>query len=275
MIFDFAKWNSRLGEMGPQYRNAHPYPHIVIEGILDEAAARKALEDFPRPDSGEWMHYKHVNENKLAQNTRDAIPASLLNIIDELQSKEFCAYLSELTGIPNLLADESLDGGGLHQSKRGGYLNIHADFTAHPRKDRWRRRVNVLVYLNEGWQDEYGGQFELWDREMKGCVKKISPIFNRSVIFSTDKDTFHGHPHPMTCPEGATRKSIALYYFTEEDHPLAQATLYKAAPEDSFKRRLFIKLDNVALRVYDKLRRRLKISDKIAATILKILGGGK
>ena len=120
-------------------------------------------------------------------------------------------WLEKLTGIPNLKADHSLEGGGLHQSKRGGFLNIHADFTIHPHKTNWQRRVNVLLYLNEDWKDEYGGFLELWSRDMKRMEQSISPIFNRCVIFNTDKDSFHGLPEPIKCPEEMTRKSSSVY----------------------------------------------------------------
>ena len=43
---------------------------------------------------------------------------------------------------------------------------------------------------------------------------KVAPLFNRCVIFSTTAYSYHGHPDPLLCPEGTTRKSMALYYFT-------------------------------------------------------------
>ena len=62
-----------------------------------------------------------------------------------------------------------MDGGGLHQTLRGGHLNIHADFTTHHVHEHWARRVNILLYLNEEWHDDWGGRLELWDRDMTAC----------------------------------------------------------------------------------------------------------
>ena len=75
-------------------------------------------------------------------------------------------------------------GAGQHEIKPGGLLKIHADFNKH-NISGLDRRLNVLVYLNKDWKEEYGGHFELWDKDMKHCVKKILPTFNTMAIFST------------------------------------------------------------------------------------------
>ena len=101
----------------------------------------------------------------------------------------------------------------MHQIVRGGKLAIHADFNTH-RRYGLDRRLNLLLYLNKNWREEYGGHLELWDRNMSGCQAKVLPVFNRVMIFSTTDYTYHGHPDPLNCPDGMTRKSLALYYFT-------------------------------------------------------------
>jgi len=219
----------------------------------------------------DWINYQHVNENKGGLNKRAAIPPKLLAIIDELNSAAFVEWLSELTGIPNLKPDPDLEGGGLHQIKAGGHLNIHADFTVHPHHRMWRRRVNVLVYLNEGWQEGYGGHLELWTRDMQRCFKRVLPVFNRCVIFNTDPDSYHGHPHPLTCPETTTRKSIALYYFTEEAVlPRKIATNYRARPGDGAQA-ILIYLDKKALSLYNWLKGVFGINDAFVSKLLGIL----
>lgn len=132
-----------------------------------------------------------------------------------LNSSTFLDFLSKITGIENLIADSYFEGGGMHQIRRGGKLKIHADFNRHPRYDL-DRRLNALLYLNPDWQEEYGGNLELWDRHMTSCVVRIAPLFNRFVVFATTDFTYHGHPDPLTCPEDVTRKSLALYYYTHE-----------------------------------------------------------
>lgn len=265
----------RFAEAAPAYQQAHPYPHGVFDDFLESEAAQRAMQAFPGIQDDGWIHYMHVNEKKHGLNKIDLIPEPLREVIQALNSPEFVAALSQLTGIPNLLPDPSLEGGGLHQSKRGGFLNIHADFTVHPHKRHWRRRVNVLVYLNEGWQPEYRGELELWTRDMKACAQKILPVYNRCAIFNTDEDSFHGLPDPIQCPEDMTRKSIALYYFTEEkETPRKRATNYRARPGDGAKS-VLIWLDKQMVSWYNSLKGWLGIDDKFVSKVLNLLSGKK
>ena len=151
----------------------------------------------------------------------------------------------------------------------GGFLNIHADFTVHPAHRTWRRRVNLLLYLNDDWRPEYGGDLELWRTDMSQCEEAVAPLGNRVVIFTTDADSFHGHPEPMRCPPGVARQSLALYYFTEEEHPLVRSTEYRARPGDG-ARSAVIYLDKQALRAFDWARRHLGVSGHAAE---RLLGG--
>jgi Rps23 Pro-64 3,4-dihydroxylase Tpa1-like proline 4-hydroxylase len=271
-MLDYNKLEKIYSENSKTYIDAHGFPHIVIENFLDENQLNKALEDFPSIKDEGWIHYKHVNEKKGGLNKRELIPQSISSIIDELNSPKFINWLEKITGIQGLIADEKLEGGGIHQIEKGGFLNIHADFTTHPHNRLWKRRVNVLLYLNKDWNEEYGGNLELWERDMSKCFKKILPIFNRCVIFNTDKDSFHGHPHPLTCPDDRTRKSIALYYFTQEEKaPEKIATNYQATPDDSKIKSLMIFLDKKALSVYNKLKGVLGINDDFVSKVLNKL----
>jgi Rps23 Pro-64 3,4-dihydroxylase Tpa1-like proline 4-hydroxylase len=267
-IVDLERWRKIVAEKSASYQQATPYPHTQIDHFLEPDAAQLAMEAFP-PVKGEgWIHYLHVNEKKHGLNKMDRIPAYLQEVIRSLNSPEFVAELSKLTGIKGLMPDPTLEGGGLHQSQRGGYLNIHADFTVHPHKRNWRRRVNLLVYLNEGWQPEYKGDLELWTRDMKKCERKISPVFNRCVIFNTDADSYHGLPEPIECPEDMTRKSIALYYFTEEENiPTKRGTNYRARPGDGFKS-VLIYLDKKLVNTYSRVKGALGINDDFVSKVL-------
>lgn len=269
-IIDMDKWATLAQNNADDYQAAEPYPYAKFDNFLEPWAVKEAMLNFPKVGGEGWTHYLHVNEKKHGLNKMDRIPDFLQEVIQALNSEAFVKHLSELTGIPGLLPDPSLEGGGLHQSQRGGYLNIHADFTVHPHKRNWRRRVNVLVYLNQDWQPEYGGDLELWSRDMKACVQKISPLYNRCVIFNTDEDSYHGLPEPIQCPEDMTRKSIALYYFTEEKKmPRKRATNYRARPGDGF-RSVLIYLDKQMVNVYNILKGWLGINDDFVSKILKI-----
>jgi hypothetical protein len=131
----------------------------------------------------------------------------------ELNGAAFVEFLERLTGIKGLVPDPFLHGGGLHQIEPGGFLDVHADFNIHPRFKLYRR-LNALIYLNEEWRDDWGGHLELWSPDMGRRAQRIAPEFNRTVIFSTTRQAFHGHPEPVACPPGINRRSLAVYYYS-------------------------------------------------------------
>ena len=154
----------------------------------------------------------------------DAIKSNFItNLCYALNSWQFLGFVEELTGRGPLLGDPEYAGGGLHETARGGHLSIHADYNIHKRF-KLHRRLNLILFLNENWQESYGGCLELWDREMKACAKQILPTIGKAVIFNTDDDTYHGHPDPLTCPENVFRRSLALYYFTVPEHSMERKT---------------------------------------------------
>ncbi len=274
-IFDYSAWNSKLPGLSRQYQSASPYPHIVLENFLDAEMLDECIAEFNKLNETDgWINYKHYNEKKRGLNKLDLLPEAIKATINELNSPEFLEFLSTLTGIKDLQKDDRLEGGGIHQSGKGGFLNIHADFTVHPHHRNWQRRVNVLVYLNKDWQEEWGGKLELWDTKMKACETKVLPVFNRCVIFNTDADSYHGHPEPMTCPEDRFRRSIALYYYSVEDNPYRRATYYQARPGEGGKK-LLVKLDNTLVALYTNIKGRLGANDKFISNILRFFSGGK
>ena len=160
------------------------------------------------------------------------------HVISQLNSAVFVDFLETLTGIKGLIPDPHLVGGGLHQIKPGGMLKVHADFNWHQRL-LLDRRINLLIYLNEDWEESYGGHLELWDEHMNRSEKQILPIFNRCVIFSTTSNSYHGHPTPLTCPPERTRKSLALYYYSNgrpsDEVAESHDTLFQARPGETFQ----------------------------------------
>ena len=269
-VLDFERYEREVDGLHARYTEAQPFPHIVLDDFLGPEAAHRAIEEFPSLTAAEWNSFIHANEKKFSNTRPESWGPSLQTVLDVVQSPRFVDFLTRLTGIDNLLIDESLMGGGLHQSVTGGFLNIHADFTVHPRHRTWRRRVNLLVYLNEQWPSEYGGDLELWSTDMKRCVQRVAPIGNRAVIFTTDADSFHGHPEPLRSPPGLARQSLALYYFTVEDKPKVRSTEYRARPGDG-ARSVVIYLDKHIVRLYDRTKRRLGLKDESAGRLLNYI----
>ena len=228
----------KIGEsLSESYCFAEPFPHIVTDHFLPEAVARAALEHFPRQalnsDKVFEMGYAGLHKRQVLPEECDAAARQMFHFFN---SRPMLEFLEGLSSIPGLIPDPYFTGGGFHETARGGKLGIHADFRINEQL-HLHRRLNVIIYLNEGWKDEWGGALELWDRDMKAKRLEVAPLFNRCVIFNTDADSFHGHPDPLRCPEGVTRRSIALYYYTASESIYRelpnQSTMYQARPGDS------------------------------------------
>lgn len=218
-----------------KFRTAEPFPFIVIDDFFKEDDLRNIVEDSATLKKFKWWRYDNVFEKKLACNNLQNLGENFQKYFNLVNSREFVLALEEMSGFKGLIADPSLYGGGLHRIDRGGKLDIHADFNYH-KITGWRRRLNLITYLNEDWCEEYGGSTEFWNRDMSQCVQSILPVFNRTVVFEVDDYTWHGHPDPLNCPEDRNRLSLATYYYTHHDENLYEleyhSTDYQSRPSD-------------------------------------------
>lgn len=203
-----------LANLTKEYAAAQPYNHIVIDDFFKDEIAKELASAFPQQNSDFWYEYNNPIEKKFACDDIRKFPDLFAKVIYVLNGQNFLNKLEKLTQINHLYSDPYLHGGGLHCTKKGGKLDIHLDYSIHP-KLKLERRINLILYLTPDWQDEWGGGFEMWNNDITKLEKKVMPKFNRAVIFNTDDYSFHGHPDPLNCPENKTRNSIALYYLTE------------------------------------------------------------
>jgi Rps23 Pro-64 3,4-dihydroxylase Tpa1-like proline 4-hydroxylase len=228
-----------LNDLADKYKEAYaqakPFPHVIIENFLPESVLETILTEFPKPGEIAWRKFDAAAEKKLASTSELQMGDATRLLLYQLNSSVFINFLEQITGIDGIIPDPHFQGGGLHQIEPGGYLKIHVDFNKH-KKMNLDRRLNLLIYLNQDWKEEYGGYFEMWDRDMTGCQKKILPVFNRCVIFNTTDFSYHGHPDPLACPEGRTRKSLALYYYSNgrpaEEVSGTHTTVFQARPSE-------------------------------------------
>lgn len=230
-VFDLHRLQALAEQQAAAFRTADPYPHIVIDDFLHPSSVEELARVFPGPtDAVAWDHYAAPGlEVKLGCGDEMRFPEPIRQAIYQMNAGPFIRFLETLTGIDHLLTDPHLLGGGMHLTKQGGHLGIHADFNWHE-KLQAHRRLNLLLYLTPNWRSEYAGELELWDTTGSRLVRRVEPRFNRCVIFTTRSDTFHGHPIAWT-PANVNRQSIALYYYTtqrpaDEMRP-AHNTLYK------------------------------------------------
>jgi Rps23 Pro-64 3,4-dihydroxylase Tpa1-like proline 4-hydroxylase len=223
-----------------QYLNASPFPFVKIENLLDQTFAHEVAAAYPSFDvaTEQGKAFKSVNERKKVQiSDAKRFPTPVAQLNEALASPEFLADLAHITGIPKLLADEQLVGGGMHLTGPGGRLDVHLDFN-YIESRKLHRRLNLLLYLNPVWEEGWGGHIQLWDKDVTRCTAAFAPAFNRCVIFETSDRSFHGVT-PVTPAAPYPRQSFATYYYTREAPPhwkgVAHSTIFKARPEERLR----------------------------------------
>jgi hypothetical protein len=223
-----------------EFAAAKPFPYVKIDNFLDPEKAKAIVAAYPTFDVAleQGKTFATVNERKKVQisdSSKYARPVAELN--DILASKPFLSDLSFITDMPNLLADEKLLGGGIHVTGPGGRLDVHVDFNFIEDR-KLHRRLNLLLYLNSTWDDMWGGQLQLWDKDVKHCEASFAPIFNRCIIFETNEISYHGVV-PVSPNAPGPRKSFATYYYTKEEPAhwtgVSHSTIFKARPDEKVK----------------------------------------
>lgn len=226
--------NADPSALREQYVGARPFPHIVLDGLFPDEILEEVLADFPRPDEIAWRRFENATEKKLGYWHESQLRPGIQLFLYEMNSAPMLQFLEALTGIQGLVSDPYYGGAGPHQIERGGFLKVHVDFNLHPLL-KLDRRLNMLVYLNKDWEEEYGGHLELWSRDVARCERRILPVFGRTVVFSTTDFSFHGHPEPLACPEGRTRKSVSFYYYSngrpDEERSAPHDTVFRKTHE--------------------------------------------
>jgi Rps23 Pro-64 3,4-dihydroxylase Tpa1-like proline 4-hydroxylase len=196
-----------------------PFYYQVIDNFFNKEQAKTISQEFPEYNSDIWYCYNNPLEHKKTCNNWYQFGPETYKTLTMLNSKEFIKQLQKITGISKLYPDIGLHGGGLHIHGTGGKLNIHLDYSIHP-KLKLQRKLNLIIYLEEDWNPDWEGNLEFWshDKEKNKPDKryvKVDNVFNRAILFDTTQNSWHGFPDPLTCPEGRYRKSLAVYYLTD------------------------------------------------------------
>ncbi|QYE35102.1 2OG-Fe(II) oxygenase [Polymorphobacter sp. PAMC 29334] len=216
-----------------RYAAADPFPHIVLDDFLDADVLRRLAAEWPETSPDRTYYDRSQERLKYEWQPHDVKTPGLRAFLAEMNAEPMVRFIESLTGIKKLIADPYYVGAGLHETKRGGHLGVHADFNIHKGMDLLRR-VNLLIYLNDDWLPEWNGDLELWSTDMKERRLSVPPKLGRAVIFNTDLDSFHGVPDVIACPPERSRRSIALYYYTSPVDGLAnvpkRTTVFRPRP---------------------------------------------
>ncbi len=224
-LINFDSLKERQPSIKNDYQSKKPFRYVMFENFFSTEQAELIYKNYPSIENGKWDGTTYLDQKNKFQKTKFEANSVMDKVFKELNSPQFLSWLQDVTEIEEeLIGDDELFGGGLHQSTNGAFLNVHVDYNIHP-KTKFHRRLNVLVYMNKDWMDEYEGHLELWDLSQgdKVLLGQYAPAFNRCVIFETNEISFHGHPKPLNTPKEINRKSIATYYYSKSrpEHEIA------------------------------------------------------
>lgn len=258
MLFD----EKQLKEWQQKFNAAKPFRFLVIDNFLESSFALELAESFPSLEEMN-ISYKGINERKSEHSDFDKLPAIFSEFKKNISSPSITAAIETITQIQNPELINDRYGFGLHQGGRDSFLDIHVDYNLHPIKQK-QRRLNLILFLNSEWQEDWGGTLEFWNKDVTRCEESILPVFNRCVLFECSECSFHGYSK-INCPEGVTRKSFYQYYFTNPQEKIVfHDTIFKNKPEESVGKKIVVPiketLKNTIKRLlyYLKLKRLLK-----------------
>ena len=210
------KWIDNINNYKDLFKNAKPYSHVIIDNFFDDETINMIIKEFPLPhktiNNYDWKYYHNPIEHKYTLNDFQKLPI-IKKVFDKLNDNETINYLKQITDIDNLEYDPYLHGAGIHAYPNKGKLDIHLDYNIHPISKK-ERRINLIIYLNENWKDEYGGFLELYDEKRENPIQ-IKPSFNSAIIFKTNDISYHGLPNKIICDDNNYRKSLANYYISD------------------------------------------------------------
>lgn len=203
---------ARLQTAREAFDAASPFPHLVLDDLLEPSALASLLDCYPPAEWTGWDRFTDTYQagKRYCQDIA-AMPTPLAELIGELCRPPFLEALSAATGIDALIPDPYLEGGGLHSSGPAGVLAPHTDFHTYTRLGLYRQ-LNLLLYLNREWSEDDGGSLGFWRKGEDQPSKIVVPTLGRVVLFRTDDRSVHGFTTPVA--PGRERRSVALYYYT-------------------------------------------------------------
>jgi len=203
------------------FSHAKPFRHVALKNFLSTPFLSHILHEFPNPESTKTLRdaMGHSSRKHVVQNITEIGP-TFRDWDKFLSSSAFIKYLEKVSGIPGLIHDPEYHGAGTHNNFDGQGMLTHIDFNLHP-SSGYHRRLNLIVYLNDEWEENWGGHLELhkdpWDPDNDWHVS-YPPTINNAVLFETNEVSWHGFntvrlPSDKKC---VSRKSLTVYYYTKE-----------------------------------------------------------
>jgi len=217
----FGSWINSTNDLSHKFNNSKPFEHIIIPNFLNNDISKKISDEFP-DNLDKYHKYDNPLEIKFAFDDIQEMSDDIKNVFYSLCSEKILNALKNITNNDKLEYDPTCHGGGLHVHPNNGRLHMHLDYEKHPLLEHKQRYLNIILYLSKEWDDEWGGETELWNDNMTECKVKSKVVFNTALLFKTTEKSWHGLPEPIKCPENKFRKTLAFYYLI----PLENESIY-------------------------------------------------
>lgn len=231
-MINFEYLEANKEQFRKNFLEADLFPHIAIDGFLEEEKANALLKDVPeiKEKSADYVFSK----NKFEKSKIKDLSANYNAFYQDITSERFQNWLQYVTD-EDVFVDTNFYGGGVHLGGEGSFLDMHVDFNYHPEKPTWYRNLNILLYMNKDWKPEYGGQLKLEDKRT-GKKTEVEIPFNRLVIMHCRGYTLHGYDE-INFPPGTFRTSMATYAYSIHEKQLekARTTDWKIEKKNTFK----------------------------------------
>lgn len=194
-----------------------PCPHLVLKDIFNPRLLEMVLEEFDTHPAGGWADIKSRYESHRRSIYGNEMGPATQLYFQIVGSGWFIDWVGAVVGVPYLLPDPKLWGGGLHESRTGSSFAVHLDFNRHPVLGL-KNELVFITYLNKGWDPEWGSALELWEKNPDRCVTTVQPEFGHTIFLPHGPTSYHGYTKPLAAKDGRPRRSVAAYYYTS---PLA------------------------------------------------------
>ena len=242
---------------GVQYRDAEPWPHIVLDDVISADVAAAIVAEAATVPPSSLDRQLSRRQQKLTLNKLDELGPVTGEVLRELNSPVAVDFLKSVTGITSLVSDPTFCRAGLFVTPPGGWQRIHEDFRLHPHTNLWNR-VIMLLYCSE-WDSTWGGELEMWPLDMVKVGARIEPRRGRMVIFEATRS--HRHGIRVIEPHASPRVVLASRHYSAEppnETPSPRILTWSRRPNE----RLRDVLPTVSEVLRELRERRQRVSDR-------------
>lgn len=193
------------------YRSHPSYSKLEIKNFLPIDVVQSMSAELDQIPLESCKKFTRKDSCMYEYNNLDDTPIQD-EVVHALHSSTFLKWLQAVTDTVDLIPDPHLIGAGYSKAYTGDSLKIHTDFNWNNQL-RLHRRLSVIIYLNEEWNESWGGNLDFYDTDRENVLSRVIPRAGNMVVWSYNNLAYHGYPEPMTNPKGTCRKNLRLFYY--------------------------------------------------------------